>query len=181
MNGKVKFSQMNLEYILNVHVCSAHTGEVDQIDWFLLTSANCSKAAWGVFEKKNSQIYMKSYELGVLFHPKLVKTDVRRFSLTPFHDILGVDDISFKQCCNNTVRLFKLSPSPKSWTNLCRKNESSQVKSCDDDIDPILFPVPFRVPAPVFTTCCDVPWVGDLFYTQADRFGSHNTGDEGHS
>jgi len=37
--------------------------------WFLLTSANLSKAAWGALEKNGSQLAIKSYELGVLFLP----------------------------------------------------------------------------------------------------------------
>ncbi|XP_064603325.1 tyrosyl-DNA phosphodiesterase 1-like [Liolophura sinensis] len=38
--------------------------------WFLVTSANLSKAAWGATEKKGSQLMIRSYELGVLFIPK---------------------------------------------------------------------------------------------------------------
>lgn len=39
------------------------------IAWFLVTSANLSKAAWGCFEKKGVQLMIRSYELGVLFMP----------------------------------------------------------------------------------------------------------------
>jgi tyrosyl-DNA phosphodiesterase-1 len=35
------------------------------------TSANLSKAAWGVFEKNNSQLMIRSYEIGVLFLPSI--------------------------------------------------------------------------------------------------------------
>lgn len=41
-----------------------------QLAWFLITSANLSKAAWGCFEKKQTQLFIRSYELGVLFLPK---------------------------------------------------------------------------------------------------------------
>ncbi|OVA11144.1 Tyrosyl-DNA phosphodiesterase [Macleaya cordata] len=41
--------------------------------WFLLTSANLSKAAWGALQKKDSQLMIRSYELGVLFLPSSVK------------------------------------------------------------------------------------------------------------
>lgn len=37
--------------------------------WFLLTSANLSKAAWGVFEKDQTQLMIRSYEIGVLLIP----------------------------------------------------------------------------------------------------------------
>lgn len=40
-----------------------------QLAWFLVTSANLSKAAWGAMEKKNTQVMVRSYELGVLYVP----------------------------------------------------------------------------------------------------------------
>ena len=36
----------------------------------LYFSANMSKAAWGVLEKNQTQLMIRSYELGVLFLPK---------------------------------------------------------------------------------------------------------------
>ncbi|XP_033734263.1 tyrosyl-DNA phosphodiesterase 1-like isoform X2 [Pecten maximus] len=41
-----------------------------ELAWFLVTSANLSKAAWGAMEKNGSQLMIRSYELGVLFIPK---------------------------------------------------------------------------------------------------------------
>ncbi|XP_071079809.1 tyrosyl-DNA phosphodiesterase 1-like [Haliotis cracherodii] len=40
-----------------------------ELAWFLVTSANLSKAAWGAFEKNGSQLMIRSYEIGVLFLP----------------------------------------------------------------------------------------------------------------
>ncbi|CAL8352121.1 unnamed protein product [Merluccius merluccius] len=40
-----------------------------KLAWFLITSANLSKAAWGALEKNNSQVMVRSYELGVLYLP----------------------------------------------------------------------------------------------------------------
>ena len=43
--------------------------------WVVITSANLSQAAWGTLEKTNSQLFIRSYELGVLLcaedHPEL--------------------------------------------------------------------------------------------------------------
>ncbi|MED6192928.1 tyrosyl-DNA phosphodiesterase 1, variant 2 [Stylosanthes scabra] len=50
--------------------------------WFLLTSANLSKAAWGALQKNNTQFMIRSYELGVLFLPTLLKRGSRGFSCT---------------------------------------------------------------------------------------------------
>lgn len=41
------------------------------IAWHVLTSANMSRAAWGEYQKKRTQIYIKSFELGVFFAPSL--------------------------------------------------------------------------------------------------------------
>ena len=64
---------------------------VVELNWFLLTSANLSQAAWGVSEKAGTQLYVKSYEIGVLFLPERIKTMRRLFSCTPTHRILGID------------------------------------------------------------------------------------------
>ncbi|XP_015809403.3 tyrosyl-DNA phosphodiesterase 1 isoform X1 [Nothobranchius furzeri] len=55
-----------------------------QLAWFLITSANLSKAAWGALEKNNSQVMVRSYELGVLYVPSAF--DMKTFPIdeTPF-------------------------------------------------------------------------------------------------
>ncbi|XP_076054925.1 tyrosyl-DNA phosphodiesterase 1-like [Oratosquilla oratoria] len=40
--------------------------------YFMLTSANISKAAWGQLQKQNTQLFIRSYEVGVLFLPKFI-------------------------------------------------------------------------------------------------------------
>jgi len=40
--------------------------------WFLLTSANLSKSAWGSLDKSGRKLTIRSYEMGVLFLPKFV-------------------------------------------------------------------------------------------------------------
>ncbi|XP_056022716.1 tyrosyl-DNA phosphodiesterase 1-like isoform X3 [Ostrea edulis] len=40
--------------------------------WFLVTSSNLSKAAWGALEKKGSQLMIRSFEIGVLFVPQFL-------------------------------------------------------------------------------------------------------------
>ncbi|GAB0091433.1 Probable tyrosyl-DNA phosphodiesterase [Sergentomyia squamirostris] len=77
------------------------------ISWFLLTSANLSKAAWGVFNKTakiEPPLRIMNYEAGVLFLPKFInQTEIFPFSgegafpmpydipLTPY----GADDTPF--------------------------------------------------------------------------------------
>lgn len=44
----------------------------NDVAWCLLTSANLSKAAWGSLQRNDTQLMVRSYELGVLFLPSLV-------------------------------------------------------------------------------------------------------------
>lgn len=44
----------------------------EEMSWFLLTSANLSKAAWGVETKSNHSCYIRSHEAGVLFLPQFL-------------------------------------------------------------------------------------------------------------
>ncbi|XP_006879188.1 PREDICTED: tyrosyl-DNA phosphodiesterase 1 [Elephantulus edwardii] len=45
--------------------------DFNRVAWFLVTSANLSKAAWGALEKNGAQLMIRSYELGVLFLPSV--------------------------------------------------------------------------------------------------------------
>ncbi|KAI9495019.1 tyrosyl-DNA phosphodiesterase-domain-containing protein [Zychaea mexicana] len=72
----------------------------NSIAWHLLTSANLSRAAWGEFQKNDSQLYIKSYELGVFICPSLFEnstTNVQMLAATvqvprPIPNTLVVDD-----------------------------------------------------------------------------------------
>lgn len=52
--------------------------------WFMLTSANCSKAAWGSLSKAKTSktLRISNYEAGVLYLPKFV-TNTSYFSMDP--------------------------------------------------------------------------------------------------
>ncbi|XP_077941017.1 tyrosyl-DNA phosphodiesterase 1 isoform X1 [Gasterosteus aculeatus] len=55
-----------------------------QLAWFLVTSANLSKAAWGALEKKNTQVMVRSYELGVLYVPSAFNMKTFPVQRNPF-------------------------------------------------------------------------------------------------
>ncbi|KAM7542936.1 hypothetical protein Aperf_G00000008999 [Anoplocephala perfoliata] len=58
----------------------------ESVAWFLLTSANLSKAAWGCYQVNKSQFMIRSYELGVLFTPDITeaKSDDELLTLNNF-------------------------------------------------------------------------------------------------
>ncbi|KAL4656298.1 tyrosyl-DNA phosphodiesterase 1 isoform X1 [Arapaima gigas] len=55
-----------------------------ELAWFLVTSANLSKAAWGALEKNNTQMMVRSYELGVLFLPSAFDMTTFKVQKNPF-------------------------------------------------------------------------------------------------
>lgn len=55
-----------------------------ELAWYCITSANLSKAAWGALEKNNTQIMVRSYELGVLFLPSAFNMKTFPVQKNPF-------------------------------------------------------------------------------------------------
>ncbi|KAJ8902831.1 hypothetical protein NDN08_006151 [Rhodosorus marinus] len=61
-----------------------------KLHFFMLTSANLSGAAWGKLEKGGSQLFVRSYELGVLFLPSFYTES--SFSLSASRPCRGLSD-----------------------------------------------------------------------------------------
>lgn len=64
---------------------SSRAGEGTRLAWVLVTSHNLSKSAWGEYQLGDSQLGIKSFELGVLLLPSLVGDRAE----TPFSCIGG--------------------------------------------------------------------------------------------
>ncbi|KAL1512282.1 hypothetical protein AB1Y20_005544 [Prymnesium parvum] len=56
--------------------------EDGMLAWALLTSSNLSQAAWGKLEKSATQLYVKSYEMGVLVLPSMQPAGMRSLAST---------------------------------------------------------------------------------------------------
>ncbi|PIN03584.1 Phosphodiesterase I [Handroanthus impetiginosus] len=122
--------------------------------WLLLTSSNLSKAAWGALQKNNSQLMIRSYELGVLFLPCSGKY-IRAFSCTDDAHISEGKSPSSRSSEVKQKKLVTLA------CNENRNNESSEV---------IQLPVPYELPPKPYSPQ-DVPWSWDRRYTEKDVYG----------
>lgn len=129
-----------------------------KLAWFLLTSANLSKAAWGALQKKNSQLMIRSYELGVLFLPCSIRRRGRIFSCTKNGVSSEFKDVSASSQ-NSEVSRAKLVSLV--W-------QRSQDK--DSSLDIIPLPVPYELPPQSYSQE-DVPWSWDRRYTKKDVYG----------
>jgi len=136
------------------------------IPWFLLTSANLSKPAWGEWQNNKwggTSFFMRSYELGVLFLPSTLQNVLAlSFTCTPdtpiYHSIPpdshfdSIQLISFYD--HNDDNDVTHNPDPKSANQILR----------------VYFPIPYPIP-PVAYRAKDEPWVNDQPHGKPDVFG----------
>lgn len=132
---------------------ATHTGR----RWLLLTSANLSKAAWGALQKNNSQLMIRSYELGVLFIPSPVKSGCG-FSCTENGASAELQDKCGKSLDYSETKRTKLVT--LAW----------QGNSNTDSSEVIRLPVPYELPPKPYSAK-DVPWSWDRRYQKKDVFG----------
>ncbi|KAK2644410.1 hypothetical protein Ddye_019605 [Dipteronia dyeriana] len=127
-----------------------------ELAWFLLTSSNLSKAAWGALQKNNSQLMIRSYELGVLFLPSM-KRHGCGFS-----------------CTNNGGPSKEQRGSIKNpevqKTNLVTLTWQGSHRNTDESSEVISLPVPYELPPQRYSSE-DVPWSWDRRYTKKDVYG----------
>ncbi|KAI4368211.1 hypothetical protein MLD38_016795 [Melastoma candidum] len=122
--------------------------------WLLLTSANLSKAAWGALQKNNSQLMIRSYELGVLFLPSVTQLPGKTFSCT--EDLPKHEHASTEKSEVLRTRLVTLA-----W----QRNEEAEPSS-----EYIPLPVPYELPPKPYSTE-DIPWSWDRRYSKKDVYG----------
>ncbi|XP_028767822.1 tyrosyl-DNA phosphodiesterase 1 isoform X2 [Neltuma alba] len=124
--------------------------------WFLLTSANLSKAAWGALQKNNSQLMIRSYELGVLFLPSLLKRQGCYFSCT---DPVSPSEVSCREQGSSQMRRTKF---------VTLVGMTSEAADSSSEVIPL--PVPYELPPQPYSSQ-DVPWSWDRQYSKKDVYG----------
>ncbi|KAJ8901520.1 hypothetical protein NDN08_007364 [Rhodosorus marinus] len=120
-----------------------------KLHFFMLTSANLSGAAWGKLEKGGSQLFVRSYELGVLFLPSFYTES--SFSLSASRPCRGLSDGKYE---------FSVA--------FGEHAERAKLTSTERTI--VLFPVAHKLP-PLKYTPSDRPWYWDGVFSKQDRFG----------
>jgi tyrosyl-DNA phosphodiesterase 1 len=118
------------------------------MQWFVLTSHNISSAAWGQLQKKNRQLFVRHWELGIFLSPQTL--GCRR--LVPYSSSLS----SSHRPTSNGAAL-----------------SSSTGENDDDDDDIATVPLPYLFhPEPYQPgNDGDEPWAWDKVFTKSDAWG----------
>ncbi|CAL9230355.1 unnamed protein product [Arabidopsis halleri] len=124
-----------------------------KLAWFLLTSSNLSKAAWGALQKNNSQLMIRSYELGVLFLPSPIKTQGCIFS-----------------CTESDPSTMKAKQERKDEAEKRGKLVTMTWQGDRDSPEIISLPIPYELPPKPYSAE-DVPWSWDRGYSKKDVYG----------
>jgi len=127
------------------HIKSYARCNKGRLAWVLLASHNLSKAAWGTFQKKESQFMVRSYELGVLFMPFLER--------------------KHRESPNESFSCTKAEGVE------CGKGSTEFVGVDGDEMsEGIKFCLPFRLPPEPYTSE-DEPWCVDVRISGKDVLG----------
>jgi tyrosyl-DNA phosphodiesterase-1 len=141
--------------------CRASADNPDELDWFMLTSCNLSKAAWGSLQKNKTQLMIRSYEMGVLFRKSdFYKNQDSGFSCTPGTQVPWVQNHRI----SGFATLRSISSSNPTYPS---SDTSSFEKSNTISIG---FPIPHRLDSLPYQAS-DIPWVWDIPQSQPDVFG----------
>lgn len=139
--------------------------------WVLLASHNLSKAAWGSLQKKETQLMIRSYEMGVLFVPS-AEQSFRSSTYCGFS-------------CTDENRLDRSLSTPSPLTSsegmtqvkLAKKGKYKCLGGTQDGEDPpstsedeVVFPLPYPLPAQPYSKE-DIPWIVDCPQEGLDSLG----------
>ncbi|KAI8622110.1 tyrosyl-DNA phosphodiesterase I [Chytriomyces sp. MP71] len=120
-----------------------------ELAWLLVTSHNLSKAAWGSLELKGTQLFIRSYEIGVLIMPAYFKATKSQ-------------SVMMKAVTAEELR--GLQPSLVS---------AQDAKREDADQEEVIVPVrlPFDLPLTSYTAF-EEPWRWDVAFQGVDSHGN---------
>jgi tyrosyl-DNA phosphodiesterase-1 len=129
-----------------------------RIDWAMVTSANLSKQAWGDVENTKGEVWVQSWECGVVVWPALFsdEEDARDVIMVPVfrRDVPDIKDIETREASFGNIR------KPGVKYDILREGERTVVG----------FRMPYDLPVWPYKEG-DVPWCATAAYEEPDWKG----------
>eukprot|EP00238_Polyblepharides_amylifera_P002102 CAMPEP_0196589920 /NCGR_PEP_ID=MMETSP1081-20130531/65019_1 /TAXON_ID=36882 /ORGANISM="Pyramimonas amylifera, Strain CCMP720" /LENGTH=421 /DNA_ID=CAMNT_0041912857 /DNA_START=72 /DNA_END=1337 /DNA_ORIENTATION=- len=127
-----------------------------RLAWFLLSSSNLSQSAWGSLQKQASQLFVRSYELGVLISPSTLGARLGQCWTSG----------SYPPIPRIRICLFM-------WDEEAQKSDAL-ASSSQPSVHQVHLQVPYQLPPSVYNSSHDDrPWCWELKHPKQDAFGKH--------
>jgi tyrosyl-DNA phosphodiesterase-1 len=133
-------------------------GRGADVAWSLLTSHNMSSAAWGALQKNQSQLMIRSYELGVLITPETERRYWALPSNAPPVRLRHGSEPSPSQTCASAAAAAAAAATGEQQQRLTTAATTTWV------------PLPYNLP-PMPYGSSDHPWTSDKDQHTPDSFG----------
>lgn len=174
-----------------------------ELSWLYTGSHNLSMAAWGQLQKGDTQLFIRSYELGVLFTPAtyargaaMVEEQIRagrlqRTQFTPHVVTAGAGSaaaLRFYPSLNTNTTRASASSSSSAVAGHTAVTVDSGIEEQEDGVAPstaassgaaggacIPMPLPYALPATKYASP-DVPWNRNTDFDGRDGFGRTRVG-----
>ena len=133
--------------------------ETGRIAWCIVGSHNLSGAAWGVLQKDNSQLYIRSFELSVMMLPSLELKylnqrhvfDAPSGSYKERGTTRQWDSVEFYHLANATKETGEVYSTTSNTTKTAETKNTTKV---------VYLPLPYEIPTPAtrYRKGIDTPW-----------------------
>jgi len=145
------------------YATSPSSSSPTSLAYFVLTSHNLSTSAWGQLQKNETQLFIRSYELGVVFLPSTLANSVSESDQSAN---MGAQSASVgAQSSNMGAQSANVDIQMSTWDWNSRRQTG-------DGAVVVPFKVPYALPPqPYSDRAGDEPWVWDVQHKLADRFG----------
>jgi Tyrosyl-DNA phosphodiesterase len=140
----------------------------NSFEWFVLTSHNLSKAAWGEIQKKNrGQLFVRHWELGVFLSSTTMVVD----RIMPYNEYI----CSFGLPTFTTESDNNSNNNNNNNNNMQRQSDTKASTASYPAVTTIAtIPLPYKLHPDRYQTFIDIPWAIDSYYKNADQFQRHS-------
>lgn len=168
--GRYNGESAGRQYVMP-HIKTYARYQGTDLAWVLLASHNLSKAAWGTLQKKETQLMVRSYEMGVLFVPSAEQA----FRNSRYYGFSCTDESHMDSSLSSASQLIPsggraLTNGTNTGKYKCFGSASADEHSTSKSDEEVVFPLPYPLPSQAYSKE-DIPWMVDCPQEGLDSLG----------